>query len=107
MLLLVAPLPAMSAQYFWRAEPSVAVYITDPDARTPSPEARLAGMFRLTPAEARLAARLADGDSLDEIAAAFGLSKYTLRAQLRALMDKTDTHRQAALVRLLSVAVRP
>jgi DNA-binding CsgD family transcriptional regulator/PAS domain-containing protein len=102
LLLVVVPLPAFSAGRLWRAEPAVAVFITDPEARPPAPAQRFADMFGLTPAEARLAAWLVAGDSLAEAADRFGLSKYTLRAQLRALMDKTGTNRQAALVRLLT-----
>jgi DNA-binding CsgD family transcriptional regulator len=102
LLLVVAPLPAFSAGRLWRAEPAVAVFITDPEARPQVPAQRFAELFGLTPAEARLAAWLAAGDSLTEAADTFGLSKYTLRAQLRMLMDKTGTNRQAALVRLLT-----
>jgi len=46
------------------------------------------------------------GDSPAAVAETFGLSKHTIRVQLAALMDKTDTHRQAALVRLLTLASR-
>lgn len=102
LLLVVAPLPAFSAGRLWRAEPAVAVFITDPEARPHAPAQRFAELFGLTPAEARLAAWLAAGDSLADAADTFGLSKYTLRAQLRALMDKTGTNRQAALVHLLT-----
>jgi DNA-binding CsgD family transcriptional regulator len=102
LLLLIAPLPEFSAGRLWRAEAAVAVFITDPDLRPPAPAEHFAALFGLTRAEARLAAWLAGGDSLADAADKFGLSKYTLRAQLRALMDKTETNRQAALVRLLT-----
>ena len=102
LVLLVAPLPPFSASRFWRAEPAVAVFITDPEARPPEAAQRFAQTFGFTPAEARLAAGLAAGDSLDDIAGRLGLSKHTLRAQLKALMSKTETRRQAELVRLLT-----
>jgi DNA-binding CsgD family transcriptional regulator len=101
-LLLVAPPPARAAEAVWRAEPAAAIFITDPDSQAGTPAERLAALFGLTPAEARLAVSLAAGASLDETANAFGLSKLTLRTQLRILLDKTGTNRQAALVRMLS-----
>jgi DNA-binding CsgD family transcriptional regulator len=60
--------------------------------------------FLLTPAEARLAVHLASGASLTEAADAFGVTHNTVRAQLRAVFDKTDTHRQTELVRLLQTS---
>jgi DNA-binding CsgD family transcriptional regulator len=106
LLLTVVPLPALSAAHFWRAEPAVAIFIADPEARPRDLSERFAQLFGLTPAEARLAARLAAGDSPAAVAEALGLSKHTIRVQLKALMDKTDTHRQAELVRLLMLAAR-
>jgi DNA-binding CsgD family transcriptional regulator len=102
LLVVVAPLPAYSAACLWWAEPAVAVFITDPQARPQAPAECLADLFGLTPAEARLAAALAAGDSLADTAGKFGLSKHTVRVQLQALMAKTGTNRQAALVRLLT-----
>jgi DNA-binding CsgD family transcriptional regulator len=67
----------------------------------PSDEDLFARAFALTPAEARLAARLAAGASLTEAAEALGVTRNTARAQLRAVFDKADVHSQAGLVRLL------
>jgi DNA-binding CsgD family transcriptional regulator len=58
-------------------------------------------LYGLTPAESKLAVALAAGKSLGEAAEAFNISKYTARAQLRQIFAKTDTHRQAELVKLL------
>jgi DNA-binding CsgD family transcriptional regulator/PAS domain-containing protein len=101
LLLLVVPLPVFAAACVWRPEPAVMLLITDPEAQARIPATRFAELFGLTPAETRLAESLAAGDSLAEAADKFGLSKHTLRVQLRALMAKTETNRQAALVRLL------
>lgn len=60
-----------------------------------------APLWRLTPAEARLARRLAEGRSLKEAAAEFGVSINTVRMQLRNVFAKTGTRRQADLVRLM------
>jgi DNA-binding CsgD family transcriptional regulator len=57
--------------------------------------------FAFTPAEFRLAGLLQQGDSLDGAAVRIGISKNTARTQLRALFEKTGTHRQSELVALL------
>lgn len=61
-------------------------------------------MFSLTRAEARVAARLVSGLSVQEIAREFGVGVTTVRSQLKALFEKTGTRRQAELVRLLLLA---
>lgn len=58
-------------------------------------------LFGLSPAEARLATRLADGEGLDEAAVALGVSRNTARSQLQAVFSKTGINRQGDLVRLL------
>ena len=57
--------------------------------------------YRLTAAEATLAAALADGHALRDIAEARRLSLNTLRVQLQAIFAKTGCHRQSELVRLV------
>jgi DNA-binding CsgD family transcriptional regulator len=60
----------------------------------------LAATFELTPAQARLAAKLARGDSLEDAAEDIGVAVATARNQLKAIFQKTGTHRQAELVAL-------
>jgi DNA-binding CsgD family transcriptional regulator len=68
----------------------------------PEPALRSASrIFGLTPAETRLAGRLATGSSVGEAADRLGISKQTARNQLKAIFGKTDTHRQSQLVALL------
>ena len=62
----------------------------------------LINAFGLTPAEARLASLVASGASLDVVAAHLGITRDTARNQLKAVFAKTNTHRQAELVALLS-----
>lgn len=66
----------------------------------------LQGLFDLTPAEARVAKGLVAGLVLEEIAASVGISKETVRSQLKSAMAKTGVRRQAELVGLLSGAGR-
>jgi DNA-binding CsgD family transcriptional regulator len=61
----------------------------------------LATTFELTPAQARLATRLARGDSIEDAAHEAGIAIATARNQLKAIFQKTGTHRQAELVALL------
>jgi len=61
----------------------------------------LHGLFDLSPAEARIAQRLVEGSSVEEIATAHDLSRETVRNQLKSVMAKTGTSRQAELVGLL------
>lgn len=64
-------------------------------------------LFDLTAAEAVLAKRLGNGDSIELISAQTGRSTTTLRNQLKQVMLKTGTHRQTELVRLLTRLVPP
>jgi DNA-binding CsgD family transcriptional regulator/PAS domain-containing protein len=54
--------------------------------------------FGLTPAEARLAAALAEGASLEDFAATRGVSLNAARFLLKGVFAKTDTNRQPQLV---------
>lgn len=58
--------------------------------------------FGLTSAESRLVALLAKGFELREAAENLQISKETARNQLKAVFAKTDTHRQAELMRLVA-----
>jgi DNA-binding CsgD family transcriptional regulator/PAS domain-containing protein len=85
-------------------EAAVAVFIADPEDRGPSEIGALVRLFRLTPAEARLAAGIATGAPLNEIADALGIGRETARTQLRSVFAKTGTTRQAELVRIIARA---
>ncbi len=76
--------------------------VADSAARRAPSESFLRGAFGLTQAEAGLAVGLCRGRSLAEFAAERGISIHTVRTQLRALLGKTRTERQADLVGLLS-----
>lgn len=62
----------------------------------------LQAAYNLTPAEARVASNLAMGGTLPQIASELGVSLNTVKAQLKAVFEKTGTNRQASLVSLLS-----
>lgn len=62
---------------------------------------RLERLFGLTRTEAELAVLIARGQSPEAIATARGVRFETVRTQLRGVFKKTETHRQAELVRLV------
>ncbi len=81
--------------------PMAVLLVADPQARAAPPIAALCALYGLTPAEARLAAALATGQSLKDYATDSGIALCTARWQLQQVLAKTDTHRQSDLVRLI------
>ncbi|WP_282121220.1 helix-turn-helix transcriptional regulator [Ruegeria atlantica] len=63
---------------------------------------RLREHFGLTPSEATLAKALTEGESLKEASSRLEISIWTARSHLRSIFQKTDTHRQAELVSLIT-----
>ena len=61
-----------------------------------------ASHFRLTPSELRLAMALRDGAPLPTVAKELGIGYETARSQLKSIFSKTETQRQAELVRQMS-----
>ena len=81
------------------------VLIRDP-VRPQKFDPRLVGaVFRLTPAESRVAASMAEGRSIGDIAAALGRKESTIRWQVKRILRKHGLSRQADLVRLFSTAI--
>jgi len=63
---------------------------------------QLMELFALSAAEARLTRALCQGNSLEEYASDQGLKQPTVRTQLRSVLAKTGTGRQATLIRLVA-----
>jgi DNA-binding CsgD family transcriptional regulator len=85
-------------------DPSAAralVMIIDPEQDAEPPKMLIRRLFGLTDAEADVALRVVRGDGLKPISADLALSMATIKTHLHHIFDKTDTHRQAELVRLL------
>jgi DNA-binding CsgD family transcriptional regulator len=66
--------------------------------------ATIGGLYDFTPAEAKVAAQIVSGRSLDDIARQSGRSIDTVRAQLKTVLAKSGVARQAELVGLLAPA---
>jgi DNA-binding CsgD family transcriptional regulator len=62
-------------------------------------------LFKLTKAEAELAAYLSMGKTINQLASKKPLSKQTLRTQLKRVFIKTETHSQNELIVLLKNVV--
>lgn len=86
--------------------PSVLLLVSDTSRNMRAPVDLLRDLFGLTLAEARLATRLGDGISLTDAAAELGVAKATVRSQLNAVFQKTQTNRQGELIRLLNALPR-
>ncbi|MCA9511431.1 MAG: helix-turn-helix transcriptional regulator [Myxococcales bacterium] len=99
--LFVSPLAAATAGRALASRAGAAVVIHDPSRGPIEPSAHLAALYGLTPAEARLAAALATGHSLDESADALSITKETARTRLRRVFEKTGARRQGELIRKL------
>jgi DNA-binding CsgD family transcriptional regulator len=84
------------------AEEAVAsVVIGNPDAGHAFTPEVLQSLYELTPAESELLGMLADGKSLTDAADTRGVTLNTVRSQLKQVFAKTDTNRQAQLIRLV------
>jgi DNA-binding CsgD family transcriptional regulator len=87
--------------------PAVWVLICDPERPAGPPVPHLQVLFGMTPAEARLALRLAAGETLRAAAEELGITYGTARTRLTQLFRKTHTQAQGPLVRLLLTCCAP
>ncbi|MEM8947984.1 MAG: hypothetical protein AAGA21_10180 [Pseudomonadota bacterium] len=82
--------------------PSAAVFVMDLEQKSvPSPEV-LRTLYKLTPAEARLATALGSGTTAKDYAERARLSVHYVRWLLKQVEGKTDTRRITDLIRLLA-----
>jgi len=79
----------------------VAVFLSKPGHLQLSPK-RLVTLYKITPAEARLAARLAALRTVEEASDELGISIPTARTQLKSVFSKTGTRSQSELLMLLA-----
>jgi DNA-binding CsgD family transcriptional regulator len=100
-LLTLCPTPAPALHSWSENNVAMIAFVRSLSASRGADSARLRAAWRLTDAESQVAALLARGLSPKHIAERLGVSKNTIRTQLRSLFDKTGTHRQGELVSLL------
>lgn len=84
-------------------EDGLAMLLVTPVTTPKAPEAALIrDLFGLSASEARVACAIADGETVNRIAAKSGVSRETVRTQLKSVMAKTGTSRQAETAVLLA-----
>lgn len=83
------------------ADARALVVIMDPEQNPEPPPMLLRRLYGFTNAEAEVALRVLRGDGLTPIADDLSLSMATIKTHLHHVFDKTGTHRQAELIRLL------
>ena len=97
-----------SQQDFPSLRVAAIVLVVDPARRARIDPELISDVFGLTPAEGQVAALLAEGKTVREIAAATGRKESTIRWHLHHICSKHGISRQAELVQLvLSLAVVP
>jgi len=102
---LMTPLPP-TALSLWDAVSGgarVMVQVVDPHASPNAQAERLQALVGLTTSETRVAALIAGGFNIANVARALGLSANTIKTHLAHCYDKTGVRNQAALARLLSL----
>lgn len=100
LLIEVMPVTSLGSDFFVGGRAILA--ISDLSRSRVPDHASLMRIFGLTAAEARIAAAVASGDELDTAAMKFGVSRETLRSQLKGAFAKTGCSRQSELVALVS-----
>jgi DNA-binding CsgD family transcriptional regulator len=83
------------------AHPGAALFIADPEAGFSISDERLMSLYGLTRSEAQIVARLARGQTLEEIAAERGQQVNTVRTQVKSVFRKTNTRRQSDVIKLV------
>jgi DNA-binding CsgD family transcriptional regulator len=107
-LVLVAPLSPRAAEASRRLGRSLAVVLLcDPSRAVRVPADALRRLYRLTPAEARLAEAILAGRRVRDAAGLLEISESTARSYLKRVLRKTGTHCQADLMRTVISGVAP
>jgi DNA-binding CsgD family transcriptional regulator len=78
-----------------------AIFISDPDQPIRTDLHKFAKLYGTTPSEARIATLLLNGKTLNDAAKLLGVSRHTVRSQLKSVLHKTGSSRQSDLVKLL------
>ena len=94
-------LPVPEAQSMMTGIPCALVFATDPDAVPRSRAAFMRMLYRLTPAESRVADLLLEGLDVRTVASTLGITLETARFHLKRVLARTGTRRQTELMRLM------
>jgi DNA-binding CsgD family transcriptional regulator len=78
------------------------VFVSKAVLDLPSPPEAVAQEFDLTPAELRVLFAVVEVGGVSDVAEVLGISAATVKTHLQRLFEKTDTTRQAELVKLVA-----
>jgi DNA-binding CsgD family transcriptional regulator len=109
LFLMVTPLPVREFRVGCETA-AAALFLSDPENGVQTPEQVLRQLYGLTPAEAHISSLLARGKTVEEAAVELNVSSNTARTHLKRTFFKTETRRQADLIRILlsgPATVRP
>jgi DNA-binding CsgD family transcriptional regulator/PAS domain-containing protein len=90
-----------------RSDLGAILYLLDPHEDLAPLMKPVCALYGLSPSETRLACAIASGVSLTEAAHALKIKEQTARTYLKQIFLKTDTRRQADLVRLMLTSFVP
>lgn len=79
-----------------------AIFVHKAALTAPSPPEIIARTYQLTPGELRVLLAIVEVGGVPEVAMALGTAETTVKFHLRSLFEKTATHRQADLVKLVA-----
>lgn len=81
----------------------LAIVVATPVTAPEAPDVQvIRALFDLSASEARVARSLTSGQTIDQIADSSGVTRETVRSQVKAVMAKTGTTRQAEVAALLA-----
>jgi len=95
---------AVSAASAWTAQSEeirYVVFIIDPTALQLPSTSRLAALYGLTEAQAKVALGFSNGETYKQVARRLRVSEETVRSHVKEIYPKTRVNRQADLVRLV------
>lgn len=98
LVLSVVPAEQKATEHF---DAAAIVYIVDPKLDTTKQLQPVCALFGLSPVETRLVCLLTAGQTLQDAAIAMRIKDQTARSYLKQIFSKTDTRRQADLVRVM------
>jgi DNA-binding CsgD family transcriptional regulator len=81
--------------------------LREPGAELTTPLSNAAGFYHLTTGETQVLAQVLNGHTLVEAAEILGVARSTVKSHLDVIYRKTNTHRQADLVRLVMSLTSP
>jgi DNA-binding CsgD family transcriptional regulator/PAS domain-containing protein len=97
----LAVTPFRSGNVLVDDRPAALAFLSDPEARPASRAEILRALYRLTPAECRLADLLAQGCDTASSAGQLAMTVETARFHIKSIFRKTGARRQSDLVRLI------